>query len=87
MGNIRITEIRKGDIFYENDIHTSIEMLALEDVKLVTIEGWPDDEKYSVKVNTADGDIEIGVNKEFVDSYLALNLTREPEYMNIIRRK
>ena len=84
---MKITDIKKGDTFYENDLHTSIEMRALEEVKLTPVEGFPEDDKYSVKVLTSMGEIEIAVNKDFVDSVYALDLSREPAYQNVLRIK
>ena len=83
MGSIKIYNIKKGDRFYENDLHTSIEMIALEDVKLVPIGNGFDGEKYEAKVLCADGETHISVNKEFVDTHYHLKLSTSPEHINI----
>ena len=81
---MKITEIKAGDKFYENDLHKSIEMVALEDVKLVPVDGYPDESQYMVNVITPWGETEISVNKDFVNSAYALNLSRKPLYTQIM---
>lgn len=80
---INICNVKKGMRFFENDMHQSMEMIAIEDARLVPIGNGFTGDKWAVNVLTDREIIEISQNADFLDSYLGLKLSLTPEYQSV----